>query len=96
MRINNFGEFKTFLIENNMDNLNTDICDFIACVSQYNCLCVCKKTQKTQKGEICNNLYKNIVVNILPRYKDLIFEKIKEDNIDFFYNQNWQISTLNR
>lgn len=96
MRINNIGEFKTFLVENELDNLDSSVADFVACVMQYSLFCSCKKAQKNQKYEICNNQYIHIVLQILPSKKDLIFSKISHEALDFYYNQNYYIATLSR
>lgn len=96
MRINNFGEFKTFLVENKLDDLNAETADFIACVMQYNVLCSCKKLQKIQKHELCNQQYINLVSNILPKQKDIIFSKIQHDLLEFYYNYNFHISSMLR
>ena len=48
MRINNIGEFKTFLVDNQLDNLDSATADFVACVLQYSVFCSCKKAQKAQ------------------------------------------------
>ncbi len=38
----------------------------------------------------------HIVLQILPSKKDLIFSKITQDSIEFYYNQNYYIATLSR
>lgn len=96
MRINNIGEFKTFIIENNLDTLDSAVADYIACVSQYNLFCSCKKTQKSQKHEQCNQQYIHVALNILPPNKNLLFSKIKYDIVEFYYNQSYHIITLSR
>jgi hypothetical protein len=96
MRINNIGEFKTFLLENQLDNLDSSVADFVACVIQYNLFCSCKKTQKNQKHEICNQQYSHVVLNTLSNKKDVVFSKVPHDSIEFYYNQNYYIATLSR
>ena len=96
MRINNIGEFKTFLLENQLDSLDSSVADFVACVLQYNLFCSCKKAQKNQKHEICNQQYAHVVLQILPTKKEIIFSKIQDDSIDFYYNQSYHIATLSR
>ena len=96
MRINNIGEFKTFLVEYQLDNLDSSVADFVACVLQYNLLCSCKKAQKHQKHEICNQQYAHVVSQILPTKKEIVFSKIQDDSIDFYYNQSYHIATLLR
>jgi len=39
MRINNIGEFKTFLTDNQLDNIDASVADFVACVI---CILYCK------------------------------------------------------
>jgi len=96
MRINNIGEFKTFLLENQLDNLDSSVADFVACVIQYNLFCSCKKAQKNQKHEICNQQYCHVVLNTLSSKKDLIFSKTPHDSLEFYYNQIYYIATLSR
>lgn len=96
MRINNIGEFKTFLTENQLDNLDSSVADFVACVVQYSLFCSCKKAQKNQKYEICNRQYINVVLNTLSSKKDMVFSKIPHDSIEFYYSQNYYIATLSR
>lgn len=96
MRINNIGEFKTFLVDNQLDNLDSTVADFVACVLQYNVFCSCKKAQKAQKHELCNQQYIHVAAKILPTNKDLIFSKVSCDVIEFYYNQNYHIATLLR
>jgi hypothetical protein len=96
MRINNIGEFKTFLIDNQLDNLDSATADFVACVLQYNIFCSCKKTQKAQKHEMCNQQYIHVVSTTLTTKKDLIFVNLPYDTIEFYYNQNYHIATLSR
>lgn len=96
MRINNIGEFKTFLTDNQLDNIDPSIADFVACVLQYSLFCSCKKTQKNQKYEICNQQYLHVVLQILPSKKDLIFSKTPHDSLEFYYNQIYYIATLSR
>lgn len=92
MRINNIGEFKTFLTDNNLENIHSDIANFAACVSQYNLICSCKRAQKNQKFEICNQQYINVVSRILPEYKHLFIKS--NESIEFYYNQVYHIITL--
>jgi hypothetical protein len=96
MRINNIGEFKTFLIDNQLDNLDSATADFVACVLQYSVFCSCKKAQKAQKYEICNQQYIHVAATILPANKNLVFSKVSCDTIEFYYNQNYHIATLSR
>lgn len=96
MRINNIGEFKTFLTDNKLADLDSSIADFVACVMQYSLLCSCKKAQKNQKHEICNQQYVHVVSNILPLKKDLIFATISDNSLEFYYNQNYFIATISR
>ena len=96
MRINNIGEFKTFLIDNQLDNLDSTVADFIACVLQYSVFCSCKKAQKAQKHEICNQQYIHAVSTTLTANKDLLFVNLPYDTIEFYYNQNYHIATLSR
>lgn len=96
MRINNIGEFKTFLTDNKLEDIDTAVADFIACVIQYSLFCSCKKAQKNQKHEICNQQYCHVVLQVLPSKKDLIFSKVTDDTIEFYYNQNYYIATLSR
>lgn len=96
MKINNIGEFKTFLIDNQLDNINTDVADFVACVIQYSLFCSCKKIQKNQKYEICNQQYIHVVLHTLISQKDLVFSKITENSVEFYYNQNFHIATILR
>lgn len=96
MRINNIGEFKTFLTDNNLDTLDSAIADFIACVLQYNLFCSCKKVQKSQKHEQCNQQYIHVVLNVLTPNKNLMFSKLSYDTIEFYYNQSYHIATLSR
>jgi hypothetical protein len=96
MRINNIGEFKTFLTDNRLDNLDSTVADFVACVLQYNILCSCKKAQKAQKHEICNQQYIHAVSTTLTTNKNLLFANVSYDSIEFYYNQNYHIATLSR
>lgn len=96
MRINNIGEFKTFLIDNQLDNLDSTVADFIVCVLQYSVFCSCKKAQKAQKHEICNQQYIHAVSTTLTSNKDLLFVNLPYDTIEFYYNQNYHIATLSR
>jgi hypothetical protein len=96
MRINNIGEFKTFLVDNQLDNLDSTVVEFVACVLQYNLFCSCKKAQKSQKHEICNQQYMHAVSTTLTTKKDIIFSKIQDNTIEFYYNQNYHIATISR
>lgn len=96
MRINNIGEFKTFIIENNLDTLDSAVADYIACVLQYNLFCSCKKVQKNQKHEQCNQQYIHVVSNVLTPNKNLMFAKLPYDTIEFYYNHAYHIATLSR
>lgn len=96
MRINNIGEFKTFLTSNNLGDIDSSVADFIACVVQYSLFCSCKKTQKAQKHEICNQQYIHVVSNVISSKKDLLFAKIPDESIEFYYNQSYHIITISR
>lgn len=96
MRINNIGEFKTFLTDNKLDNIDSATADFIACVLQYNVFCSCKKVQKNQKYEQCNQQYIHVVLNILTPKKDLMFANLSDNVVEFYYNQFYHIATLSR
>jgi len=96
MRINNIGEFKTFLIENQLDNIDTATADFVACVLQYSVLCSCKKAQKNQKHDQCNQQYIHTVLHVFSNKKDILFSRLQVDTIDFYYNQSYHIATLSR
>jgi len=96
MRINNFGEFKTFLVDNKLDDLDSTVADFIACVMQYSVFCSCKKAQKNQKHEICNQQYTHVVLHVMTSKKDVVFSKIADNLVEFYYNQNYHITTISR
>lgn len=86
MRVNNFGEFASFLVERHYENLTPEISQFIECAYLYATMCNCKKTKKAQKYEVCAQQYQNIVLNILPNVKEKILIDVEDKKIEFFSN----------
>lgn len=94
MKINTFGEFKSFLENNKLENYNSEIADFMGCVSLYGKICSCKKNLKLNRHEECNRIYINIVSNISNELKNIFLSLSLDSSIEFYYNTNFPIVTL--
>jgi hypothetical protein len=96
MKISTFGEFKTFLTNYNIQEYTPAIANFSACVDQYNIYCSCKKNLKTQKYEECNSEYISLIQNNIESVKDVLFSKITDATIDFYYKNDFFIKSISK
>jgi hypothetical protein len=94
MKISTFGEFKFFLENNKLENYNSEIADFIGCVSIYRTICSCKKNLKLNRHEECNRIYISIISHISNELKNIFLSCAGDSRIEFYYNTNFPIATL--
>ena len=85
MRINNFGEFNTFLLRNNLQDISPEVADFSACVSQFTLFCVCRPNEKNKKLQHCDTAYTNLIRNFLtPEFISLLLRGSNNEPIEFY------------
>ena len=68
---------------------------FIDSVNDYNRTCSCRPNEKGKKYKNCNDLYISIVTNEIEPLKNMIFEKITDNNVVFYFDSK-AILTLTR
>lgn len=95
MKINTFGEFYNFITKSELQSI-PEIGNFIACASQYNYICTCKKNDKANKHNSCNQQYINIVNSILPIKTSTLFVNVPDDVIEFSYNGTFFIKSISK
>jgi len=96
MKISTFGEFKTFLINNGLENKSIEIANFIGCVNSYSLICSCKKNMKSTKFDECNTQYINIINSLSTEIKIEFFKTTTDNIIEFLYNHNFNINNILR
>lgn len=95
MKIRTFGEFYTFIKKTSLQS-NVAVADFIACVSQYNYICGCKKNEKSVKHNICNEQYIKIVNSMTSDDVAIILQSTSDNVIEFCYNSNFLIRKISK
>ncbi len=95
MRINNFGQFYSFIKQHSINN-NGIINNFAAKVEEYKNFCNCHKSDKEKKFNECNQLYINVVKNVIPTMKTHLFGLIPDTLIEFYYSDSFHITTITK
>jgi hypothetical protein len=82
MIINNFTEMNNFLNSNGLNNFGGRLS---ICINEYSKICSCKPNEKSAKLMECENNY-IASINTIASNKALIFNKIRDNSIEFKRN----------
>lgn len=80
MNVSNPTDFY-YLIKHTQLQDNPQLKEFLNCMDNYNSICNCKANEKSNKYKICVELYKRHGVNVIPAFKDFIFNQIKDKDL---------------
>lgn len=97
MQINNVTQFVNFLSSNSFQDLDTMFIQTIQCVSKYSSTCSCYKAEdKMKMYNLCCKLYLDSVVHVIPKFKNIILQKIPEGKITFLNDNGSVIAIVSR
>lgn len=97
MDINNVTQFSNFLKSNDFVKLDTTFFQLVNCINNYASACDCYKAEdKRAAYGKCLKLYAEIVRNIIPKYKNVILQRIPEGRITFRTENGVLIAIMSR
>lgn len=97
MDIRNVTQFKAFIMQNGLMEVNDAFKNIHLCMEDYSRTCVtCSSDAKRREAYAkCNRLYINTVISIVPQYLPQIFQMCPDSSITF-YDDNDLIKTYRR
>lgn len=87
MKINNVGEFYSFIMGNGLSYLAPELAALEVCMNEFSMLCACDSNEvKNDKLNQCSILYTNFVVNSARHHKPILLSKSNDSQIIFLNN----------
>lgn len=97
MEIRNATQFANFIESNGLQTLDGGFVQAVQCVKNYSAACNCYKVEdKRRIYDMCCKLYMNLVTNLVPKFKNVILQKIPEGRISFYNDNGGLIAIVSR